>query len=142
MLASSVDDHAHRASRSLVTCCSDGQVATAVGRFAAQLPHGDSWSHPQHRLCANEVLAALPDVVIATGHPRRAYHSDGYNNLDQHGRPLELPTIIDVSAHCQTKLETLAVHESQPITDHFGPMAEALGSLHGRRIGTDRAEAF
>jgi N-acetylglucosamine malate deacetylase 1 len=106
------------------------------------ITHPTNDIHPQHRHCANEVLAALPDVVIATGHPRRAYHSDGYNNLDQHGRPLELPTIIDVSEHWQTKLDGLAVHESQPITDHFGPMAEALGSLHGQRIGADRAEAF
>jgi hypothetical protein len=42
MLASRVDDDAHRASRSLVTCCSDGQVVTAVERFAAQPPHGGS----------------------------------------------------------------------------------------------------
>jgi hypothetical protein len=30
--------------------------------------------------------------VIATGHPRRVYHCDSYNNLDRHGRPLDLPT--------------------------------------------------
>ena len=31
---------------------------------------------------------------------------------------------------------------SQPILDHFGPMAEILSRLHGMRIGTSHAEAF
>jgi N-acetylglucosamine malate deacetylase 1 len=106
------------------------------------ITHPTNDIHPHHRHCANEVLAALPDIVIATGHPKRAYHSDGYNNLDQHGRPLELPTIMDVSEHWQTKLDALGAHTSQPITNHFAPMAETLGSLHGQRIGIARAEGF
>jgi len=31
---------------------------------------------------------------------------------------------------------------SQPIADHFAPMAETLGLLHGGRIGVRYAEAF
>lgn len=98
--------------------------------------------HPEHRNCAQLVVAALPDVVIATGHPRRVYHCDGYNGLDQHGKPLHLPTIIDVTEYWPTKVEALRAHQSQPITDHFGPMTEALSRLHGYRIGTTWAEAF
>lgn len=106
------------------------------------ITHPASDIHPEHRQCAEAVLSALPDVVIATGHPKRAYHSDGYNNLDQDGHPLRLPTIIDVSAHWPTKVSALRAHASQPIIDHFGPMAEALGRLHGRRINSAHAEAF
>lgn len=106
------------------------------------ITHPTNDIHPEHRRCAEAVLSALPNVVITTGHPKRAYHSDGYNNLDQHGRPLELPTIIDVSAHWRTKLDALRSHTSQPILDHFGPMADALGKLHGRRINAAYAEAF
>ncbi|GAB3160970.1 PIG-L family deacetylase [Micromonospora sonneratiae] len=106
------------------------------------ITHPTSDIHPDHRRCAEVVLSALPDVVITTGHPKRAYHSDGYNNLDQHGRPLDLPIIIDVTSHWSTKLDALRLHGSQPINDHFEPMAEALGNLHGRRINSARAEAF
>ncbi|WP_225319740.1 PIG-L deacetylase family protein [Micromonospora aurantiaca (nom. illeg.)] len=106
------------------------------------ITHPTSDIHPEHRQCAEAVLRALPDVVISTGHPQRAYHSDGYNNLDQNGRPLDLPTIIDVSAHWPTKIAALRAHTSQPILDHFGPMAEAIGALHGRRINATHAEAF
>ena len=98
--------------------------------------------HPEHRRCTEHVLNTLPDVVITTGHPRRVYHCDGYNNLDQHGTPLDLPTIIDISSHWAAKVAALEAHSSQPIPDHFGPMAEALGRLHGRRIGTLYAEGF
>jgi LmbE family N-acetylglucosaminyl deacetylase len=98
--------------------------------------------HPEHRRCAEHLLAALPQVVIATGHPTRVYHCDGYNNLNQHGKPLELPTIVDISEHWETKIAALRAHTSQPIHDHFGPMADALSRLHGMRIGSARAEAF
>ncbi|WP_327011639.1 GlcNAc-PI de-N-acetylase [Dactylosporangium sp. NBC_01737] len=128
----------------LVDRLSAHAITTALTEIRPDIliTHPTNDIHPHHRHCANEVLTALPDVVIATGHPKRAYHSDGYNNLDQHGRPLELPNIIDVSEHWQTKLTALGGHASQPITDHFGPMADALGTLHGQRIGTTRAEAF
>ncbi|WP_433530302.1 PIG-L deacetylase family protein [Micromonospora sp. CA-263727] len=106
------------------------------------ITHPSNDIHPEHRRCAEVVLSALPDVVITTGHPKRVYHSDGYNNLDQYGRPLDLPTIIDVSAHWSTKLDGLRAHASQPIFDHFGPMAIALGHLHGHRINSPWAEAF
>jgi hypothetical protein len=36
----------------------------------------------------------------------------------------------------------MQAHTSQPILNHFGPMAEALSRLHGMRIGTAHAEAF
>lgn len=98
--------------------------------------------HPEHRRCADHVLAALPEVVITTGHPSRAYHCDGYNNLDQHSRPLHLPTIIDITEYWSTKIAALQAHTSQPILDHFGPMADILSRLHGMRIGSSHAEAF
>lgn len=106
------------------------------------ITHSTDDIHPDHRRCANHVLAALPDIVIAFGRPSRVYHCDGYNNLDQHGKPLNLPTIIDVADHWLTKIAALYAHKSQPILDHFGPMAEALARLHGMRIGTSHAEAF
>lgn len=39
-------------------------------------------------------------------------------------------------------MRALAGHVSQPIDEHFGPMAETLGRLHGGRIGVPYAEAF
>jgi LmbE family N-acetylglucosaminyl deacetylase len=37
--------------------------------------------HPDHRTLAETLVAAVPDVVIATGHPRRVYTADTYNGL-------------------------------------------------------------
>ena len=37
--------------------------------------------HPGHRETAEAVLAALPQVVIATGRPLRVYAADTYNSL-------------------------------------------------------------
>jgi N-acetylglucosamine malate deacetylase 1 len=85
--------------------------------------------HPDHSHCASSLLAALPDSVIATGHPLRVYHCDSYNNLDQAGNPLNLPTIIDVTSTWAAKMSALRAHSSQPILSHFGPMAEALGRI-------------
>ncbi|GAA4729840.1 PIG-L domain-containing protein [Phytohabitans rumicis] len=106
------------------------------------ITHSTDDIHPEHRRCAEHVLAALPEVVITTGHPNRVYHCDGYNNLDQHGKPLHLPTIIDTTDQWSTKIAALQAHTSQPILDHFGPMAETLSRLHGMRIGVSHAEAF
>ena len=106
------------------------------------ITHSTDDIHPEHRRCAERVLAALPDVVIATGHPNRVYHCDGYNNLDQHGKPLHLPTIIDITDQWALKIAALQAHTSQPILDRFGPMAEILSRLHGIRIGVSHAEAF
>lgn len=104
--------------------------------------HSPTDIHPEHRRCAEHVLATLPEVVISTGHPFRLYHCDGYNNLDQHGKPLELPTIVDVTDQWPTKMAALEAHKSQPILEYFGPMADTLSRLHGMRIGTARAEGF
>lgn len=98
--------------------------------------------HADHQHIAGLLLAALPEVVIATGHPRRVYACDGYYNLDQTARPLHLPVIVSVTAMWETKLRALAAHTSQPIADHFGPMADTLGRLHGGRVGVRYAEAF
>jgi N-acetylglucosamine malate deacetylase 1 len=106
------------------------------------ITHSTDDIHPEHRRCAEHVLASLPEVVIATGHPSRVYHCDGYSNLDQHGKPLHLPTIIDITDQWSTKIAALRAHTSQPILDHFGPMAEILSRLHGMRIGVSHAEAF
>lgn len=98
--------------------------------------------HPDHQRTARTVLAALPEVVIATGHPRRVYTCDGYNNLDRNGHPLHLPIIVDITSTWETKIRALTAHVSQPIAEHFAPMAETLGRLHGDRIGVCYAEAF
>lgn len=104
--------------------------------------HNPDDIHPDHQRAARTVLAALPEVVIATGHPRRVYTCDGYNNLDRNGRPLYLPIIVDVTSTWETKVRALVAHVSQPIVGHFAPMAETLGRLHGARIGVRYAEAF
>lgn len=104
--------------------------------------HNPDDIHPDHQKTAQTVLAALPEVVIATGHPRRVYTCDGYHNLHRGGRPLHLPVIVDITSTWETKMRALAAHASQPITSHFAPMAETLGRLHGGRIGVRYAEAF
>jgi N-acetylglucosamine malate deacetylase 1 len=98
--------------------------------------------HPDHRRTAELVISALPDMVIETGLPARVYMCDGYNNLDHHGRPIYLPVMINASGQWDTKFRALQSHTSQPIAEHFGPMAEVLGRLHGLRIGARYAEAF
>jgi hypothetical protein len=43
----------------------------------------------------------------------------------------------------EQKRAALAAHAgTQPIADHFAPMADALSRLWGARIGVSRAEAF
>jgi N-acetylglucosamine malate deacetylase 1 len=107
------------------------------------ITHHPDDMHPDHRAAADITLAAVPDAVIATGHPRRTYACDSYNNLDRYGRPLDLPAIIDATATWDTKMQALACHHgTQPINGHFAPMAEALGRLHGRRIERAYGEAF
>lgn len=106
------------------------------------ITHNPGDIHPDHQQAAQTLLAALPEVVITTGHPRRVYTCDGYHNLHRDGRPLHLPVIVDVTSVWETKMRALAGHVSQPIDEHFGPMAETLGRLHGGRIGVPYAEAF
>ncbi|MBM7167140.1 PIG-L family deacetylase [Streptomyces sp. G44] len=97
--------------------------------------------HPDHRAVAAAVLAGLPEVHIHTGCPRRLYTCDSYNSLTLSG-PVNAPVIIDVTATFDQKMRALAEHRSQPIDDHFGPMAQNLAALWGGRIGAARAEAF
>lgn len=97
--------------------------------------------HPDHRHLAETLTAALPEVVIDTGHPRRVYTADTYNSLTTDG-PIPAHTIIDITDTYDTKHRALAAHVSQPITDHFGPMAETLARLWGSRIGVRYAENF
>jgi LmbE family N-acetylglucosaminyl deacetylase len=106
------------------------------------ITHNPGDIHPDHQQVAQALLAALPEVVITTGHPHRVYSCDGYHNLHRDGRPLHLPVIVDVTAVWETKMRALAGHVSQPIDEHFAPMAETLGRLHGGRIGVPYAEAF
>lgn len=106
------------------------------------ITHNPDDIHPDHQRTAQTLLTALPQVVIATGHPRRAYTCDGYHNLHRDGRPLHLPVIVDVTSVWETKMRALAQHGSQPINEHFGPMAQTLGRLYGGRIGVRYAEAF
>jgi LmbE family N-acetylglucosaminyl deacetylase len=97
--------------------------------------------HPDHRQIADTVLQALPEVVIETGHPRRLYTADTYNSLTLDG-PVPAHTVIDISATTILKQRAICAHASQPITDHFGPMADTLGRLWGARIGVSHAENF
>ena len=98
--------------------------------------------HPGHRETAEAVLAALPEVVIATGRPLRVYAADTYNSLTLSG-PVSAPVIIDITSTYEQKCAALAAHAgTQPIEDHFGPMADTLSRLWGARIGVPRAEAF
>ncbi|MFD9963983.1 PIG-L deacetylase family protein [Amycolatopsis sp. NPDC058986] len=97
--------------------------------------------HPDHRNLAELLLAALPDVVIATGRPRRVYTADTYNSLTL-GGPVPAHTVVDITDTYNIKQRALAAHASQPITEHFGPMAETLARLWGNRIGVRYAENF
>ncbi|MFJ3791541.1 PIG-L deacetylase family protein [Kitasatospora sp. NPDC090091] len=97
--------------------------------------------HPEHRAVAATVLAAVPEPRIATGRPNRFYSCDTYNSLALDG-PVRADVIVDATATFDTKMSALREHASQPIEQHFGPMAEALGRLWGARIGTRYAEAF
>jgi LmbE family N-acetylglucosaminyl deacetylase len=97
--------------------------------------------HPEHRGLAESLSAALPEVVIATGHPQRLYTADSYNSLTNDG-PIPAHTIVDITDTYETKRKALAAHVSQPIEHHFGPMAETLARLWGARIGTRFAENF
>lgn len=97
--------------------------------------------HPEHRAVAATVLDALPEPRIATGHPSRFYTCDTYNSLTLDG-PLRADRIVDATATFDTKMAALRRHASQPIEEHFGPMAETLGRLWGARIGTGYGEAF
>jgi LmbE family N-acetylglucosaminyl deacetylase len=117
------------------------QLLRRVGPQVVVMHHVDD-VHPDHRRIAEIVISALPDVVIETGLPARVYMCDGYNNLDRRGRPIYLPVMINASGQWDTKLRALQSHTSQPIVEHFGPMAEVLGRLHGLRIGARYAEAF
>jgi LmbE family N-acetylglucosaminyl deacetylase len=98
--------------------------------------------HPGHRETAEAVLAALPEVVIATGRPLRVYAADTYNSLTL-GGAVSAPVIIDTTATYEQMCAPRAPHAgTQPIEDHFGPMADTLSRLWGARIGVPRAEAF
>lgn len=98
--------------------------------------------HPEHRaVAATTVLAAVPEPRIATGRPSRFYTCDTYNSLTLDG-PVRADVIVDSTAFFDTKLAALREHASQPIEQHFGPMADTLGRLWGARIGTRYAEAF
>jgi LmbE family N-acetylglucosaminyl deacetylase len=98
--------------------------------------------HPGHRQIAATVLAALPEAVISTGYPRRVYTTDTYNSLTLEG-PVHPAVIVDITATFEVKTRALAAHGgTQPITGHFGPMAEILARLWGARIGTQYAEVF
>jgi N-acetylglucosamine malate deacetylase 1 len=88
------------------------------------------------------VLAALPGAVIATGRPRRVCTTDTCNSLTLGGLVNAL-AIIDITPTYEQKRRALAAHSgTQPIEEHFGPMADDLSRLRGARIGVPRAEAF
>ena len=49
-------------------------------------------------------------------------------------------TTTDITNTWTAKQCALAAHTSQPITEHFQPMAETLARLWGARIGATHAE--
>ncbi|MDF5759040.1 PIG-L family deacetylase [Spongiactinospora sp. TRM90649] len=121
-------------------------TSTIAGLLAELSPdvvitHGPRDVHPDHRRACRAVLDALPMPVITTGHPQRVYTCDSYNGLSLDG-PNAPHTIIDITTTFTTKMRALTAHRSQPIDEHFGPMAETLARLHGGRIGTAYGEAF
>ena len=94
--------------------------------------------HPGHRETAEAVLAALPEVVIATGRPLRVYAADTYNSLTLSG-PVSAPVIIDITSTYEQKCAALAAHAgTQPIEDHFGPW-QTLSPGSGVRVSASRA---
>ncbi|WNV91876.1 PIG-L family deacetylase [Umezawaea sp. Da 62-37] len=97
--------------------------------------------HPDHRHIVEALLDALPEVVIATGYPRRVYTTDSYNGLTLDG-PVSAHTIVDITDTWGAKRRAVAAHVSQPVAEHFGPMAETLARLWGARIGVAYAENF
>jgi LmbE family N-acetylglucosaminyl deacetylase len=98
--------------------------------------------HADHRRIAALVLEALPDAVITTGLPRRLYTCDSYNSLTLDG-PIRADTIVDIETTFTVKLKALNAHSgTQPIAEHFAPMADTLSHLWGARIGAARAEAY
>jgi LmbE family N-acetylglucosaminyl deacetylase len=57
--------------------------------------------------------------------------------------PVSAPVIIDITSTWEQKRRALAAHAgTQPIENHFGPMADTLSRLWGARVGVPRAEAF
>ncbi|MDG4830015.1 PIG-L family deacetylase [Solwaraspora sp. WMMD1047] len=118
------------------------QTVLKESQPAVVITHPTDDIHPEHQHAAHAVLAAIPEIVISAGRPQRLYTSDGYNNLNRLGHPLYLPAIIDITETFEIKMRALRCHRSQPINEHFGPMTEALGRLHGQRIGVRHAEAF
>ncbi len=97
--------------------------------------------HPDHRRVVEALLEALPETVISTGYPQRVYTTDSYNGLTLDG-PIAPASVVDISGTFETKLRALEQHRSQPINDHFGPMARTLAHLWGARIGTTYAENY
>ncbi|ASO21567.1 1D-myo-inositol 2-acetamido-2-deoxy-alpha-D-glucopyranoside deacetylase [Actinoalloteichus hoggarensis] len=97
--------------------------------------------HADHRHLAEKLLAAVPDVVIATGRPHRVYTCDTYNSLTLDG-PVPAHTTLDVTDTQPVKMRALTAHRSQPVDTHFARMAATLSRLWGARIGTSYAENF
>ena len=96
--------------------------------------------HPAHRKAAEIVLACVPEVVIATGKPKRLYMCDSYESVTLSGN-VEGRTVVDVTTTFDTKLSALRSHQSQNLL-HFEAMAKRMAAFWGGRIGVPWAEAF
>ncbi len=91
--------------------------------------------HPRNRETGEAVLAALPQVVITTGRPLRVYAADTYNSLTLSG-PVNASVIIDITSTYEQRCAALAAHAAtQPIENHFGPMADTLSRVTAASVG-------
>jgi LmbE family N-acetylglucosaminyl deacetylase len=80
------------------------------------------------------IMAHADDAELWAGGTLALHARDG---------PVRATVIINITATYDIKMRALAAHSrTQPISAHFGPMAETLARLWGARIGARYAEAY
>lgn len=97
--------------------------------------------HPDYRHVAVTLTAALPEIVIATGVPRRVYTGDTYNGLTKNARS---PRTASSTRHRYLGHQDARFGRAR-LPAHrraLRPHAETLGRLWGSRIGVHYGENF